>query len=463
MIIQDKICISSSMQKLLHKKVNNFYQGKPESFQKVKFTMTNYSELIQIKVPFFKKMKIVLIALSLLLLYFTKIFRIAPKRKLIKKHKITLIFSLTKDQILKDNSLDKIQDFFASEKFSTMRKNEILIECRKFWRTKKFSNLTVTLDIPLLMFVRSFSLQQQFELLTIFSQRFILLIKSFNNSQYIYLVFKEYIFDEIVYLSIKKKNQVDKIITGPGNWKYQPIIFEISEFKGERIMLWYSSNSIPNKSKSKKTANAPTDEEIFLKLMTIDTHWVWTNEHKKYLMERTRSKILVKGSMIFYNPPKKPNYIKKYDIVIFDVTPPNNVSDLRDTILTFPIAKQFLEDIVECANLVSRKLDKDISIYLKHKRDFSKSHSSEYIAYVGQLVRNCQLSRMPVDIDLYETITASKMIICFPFTSPVIIGQELKVPSIHYSSNNILAKYNQTSFIQDKRKLIKFIETNLGD
>ena len=70
---------------------------------------------------------------------------------------------------------------------------------------------------------------------------------------------------------------------------------------------------------------------------------------------------------------------------------------------------------------------------------------------------------MPVDIDLYETITASKMIICFPFTSPVIIGQELKVPSIHYSSNNILAKYNQTSFIQDKRKLIKFIETNLGD
>ena len=33
----------------------------------------------------------------------------------------------------------------------------------------------------------------------------------------------------------------------------------------------------------KLTANTTKDVEIFHKLMTIDTHWVWTNEHKKYL------------------------------------------------------------------------------------------------------------------------------------------------------------------------------------
>jgi len=44
----------------------------------------------------------------------------------------------------------------------------------------------------------------------------------------------------------------------------------------------------------------------------------------------------------------------------------------------------------------------------------------------------------------------------------VIIGKELKVPSIHYSSTNILVKYNQANFIQDKSELKMFIENNLG-
>jgi polysaccharide biosynthesis PFTS motif protein len=63
---------------------------------------------------------------------------------------------------------------------------------------------------------------------------------------------------------------------------------------------------------------------------------------------------------------------------------------------------------------------------------------------------------------MYETIAASKIIIGFPFTSPVIIGHELKVPSIHYTSSTILSKYNETSFIQNKLELRKFLEINLG-
>ena len=149
-------------------------------------------------------------------------------------------------------------------------------------------------------------------------------------------------------------------------------------------MLWYSANSAPIKYKSKKTANTTKDVEIFHKLMTIDTHWVWTNEHKKYLMKVTNSKVLVKGSMLYYNPPKKPNYNKKYDIVIFDVTPQNE-SISKDTIYTVPIAKEFFEDIIESVKLVSQKLDRDINIHLKHKRAFGEVHSLEYITYINEL------------------------------------------------------------------------------
>jgi polysaccharide biosynthesis PFTS motif protein len=58
--------------------------------------------------------------------------------------------------------------------------------------------------------------------------------------------------------------------------------------------------------------------------------------------------------------------------------------------------------------------------------------------------------------------TSSKVLIGFPFTSPVIIGQELTVPSIFYSSANTLVKYNPTNFIQIEFELRKYIEISLG-
>jgi polysaccharide biosynthesis PFTS motif protein len=214
--------------------------------------------------------------------------------------------------------------------------------------------------------------------------------------------------------------------------------------------------------KSKKTSIFSKNVEASLKDMAIDTHWVWTSEHKRYLMKLVDSDILVKGSMLFYNPKIKLNRNKKCDIVIFDVTPRNSKSIYKDTIFTFPVAKEFIEDIIESVKLVSQKLDRDISICIKHKRNFTPDHSSEYISYIGELEKDSQLSVLPLDSDLYKLIAASNIVIGFPFTSPVIIGQELKVPSIYYSSTEILAKYNKSEFIQSKLELRKYIEVNLG-
>ena len=443
-----KLYISSYMQRLLNKKVN--------------LTASSHIELMQIKVPFLKKIKIILITFILFLFYFTKIFQITPKKNKTKENKIVLIYSLTKDQIFKDNSIAKLHDFLVSKKFNMTEKNEILIECRGILRSRIHSNLIVTLDIPLKIFTTKLSLKGQLKLLLVFFCKLTILVKSFNNSQYIYLVFKEYVFDENVYFAIANKNKMNKIITTPTAIQYQPISFEIPDFAVERVMLWYSTNSIPIKYKSRKTSIFEKDMENSLQCMAIDTHWVWTNEHKKYFKKITNSAILVKGSMVFYNPPKKLDSNKKYDVVIFDVTPQNSKSVFKDTIFSFPIAKEFIEDIIESVKLVSQKLDKNIDIYIKHKRNFAPTHSSKYIAYIDVLAKNRQLSVLPLDSDLYETIATSKIVIGFPFTSPVIIGQELKVPSIYYSSTKALAKYNQTSFIQSKLELRKYIETNLG-
>lgn len=444
----DKIYMSSPMQRLIEKKVN--------------FVAHGYSELIQLEVPFYKKIKAIVFAFCLLLFYVVKIFQITPKKNKVKKNKIVLIYSLTKDQIFRDNSIYNLYDFLVSKKLNNTEKNETLIECRGIFRSKKYSNLIVTLDIPLKIFTTEFSKKKQIKLILVFIHKLLILVKSFNSSQCIYLVFKQYIFDENVYLAITSKNQITKIITTPTAIQYQPISFEIPNFSGERLMLWYSANSIPIRYKSRKTSIFEKSLEASLKHMAIDTHWVWTSEHKKYLMKMTNSNVLVKRSMVFYNPPRKLNRNKKYDIIVYDVTPQNNKSIFKDTIYSFSVAKEFMEDIIESAKLVSQKIDRDIDIYIKHKRSFGAIHSSEYIAYIAGLVKNGKLSVLPSNSDLYESIAASNIVIGFPFTSPVIIGQELKIPSIYYSSTNMLFKYNKTCFVQNKLELTKYLEMNLG-
>ena len=444
----DKIYISSPIQRLIEKKVN--------------FGAHGYSELIQLEVPFYKKIKVIVFAFCLLLFYVAKLFQIIPKKNKVKRNKIVLIYSLTKDQIFRDNSIYKLYDFLVSEKLNNTEKNKTLIECRGLFRSKRYSNLIVTLDIPLKIFTTEFSKKKQIKLILVFFHKLLILVKSFNNSQCVYIAFKEYIFDENVYLAITSKNQIAKIITTPSNIHYQPISFEIRNFSEERLMIWYSANSIPIRYKPRKTSISEKNLDASLKHMAIDTHWVWTSEHKKYIMKMTNSNILVKGSMVFYNPPRKLNRKKKYDIVIFDVTPYNSKGVFKDMIYSFPVKKEFIEDIIESVKLVSQKLDRDIDVYIKHKRSFGSTHSSDYIAYIAGLVQNNELSVLPLNSDLYELIAASKIVIGFPFTSPVIIGQELKIPSIYYSSTNMLSKYNKTDFIQNKLELTRYLEMNLS-
>ena len=163
----DKIYISSHIQRVIEKKVN--------------FSAYGYSELIQLKVPFYKKIKAILIAFCLLLIYFAKMFQITPKRNKIKKNKIVMVYSLTKDQIFKDNSINKLYDFLVSKKLNNTEKNETLIECRGIFRSKKYSNLIVTLDIPLEIFTTRLSKKKQIKLIRVFIHKLLILVKSLNH------------------------------------------------------------------------------------------------------------------------------------------------------------------------------------------------------------------------------------------------------------------------------------------
>jgi polysaccharide biosynthesis PFTS motif protein len=165
--------------------------------------------------------------------------------------------------------------------------------------------------------------------------------------------------------------------------------------------------------------------------------------------------------MLYYNAPLEVSSDKKYDITIFDVTP-HEVDLYKNTIYTYHNSKEFIEDILITAEIISTKLKYEISVYIKPKREYHNIHSKKYLSYLKKQINNGRLFELPYDVDLYKTILASKVVIGFPFTSPVVIGQELKVPAAHYSSSDILCKYSETDMIQSKHGLQKFLLNNLS-
>ena len=116
--------ISDNLQQLIYKKVKAFYtiEATKISNTKSKDVSLVATSLKNLKVPFIMKITSLLIAHGLLVLYFIKIFR----KNSNDTH--TLIYSLTKDQILRENSLAKIYDFLKTRKIHSNETSKILIE-----------------------------------------------------------------------------------------------------------------------------------------------------------------------------------------------------------------------------------------------------------------------------------------------------------------------------------------------
>ena len=146
------------------------------------------------------------------------------------------------------------------------------------------------------------------------------------------MVFKEFVFDQIVY-SAMDPDKTDKLITTQSNIAYQPLIFEYKNFTAKKFMIWYSSNSVPIEYKKEKLKRFTINPTVYIN-MRIDEHWVWTKEHKNYLSKYSQAKILVKQSLMFYTAKNLKTSNKKIDVLVFDVTPVNDIKITRNSIYT---------------------------------------------------------------------------------------------------------------------------------
>jgi len=444
---------SNEIQKLLHKKVF----AKSKYFYSTKNPPKNPTKIKPMGAPSrVSTIKSYLVCMLILNLYFVNIFRLKSRES---EKKLILIYSLTKEQTIRDGSIKSLHTFLKSKGLVKNPDSVVLIEIRNILWGKKYEKSRTTVDIPLRIYINNFS--PSLKVICWFSmcKRFFIISQEQRRNPQLILVLKEFIFDKVVYSELGS-GQVKKLITTQSNIAYQPLIFEYENFTAKKFMIWYSSNSVPIEYKNKKLKRFTINPSVYID-MRIDEHWVWTEEHKNYLSKYSKATILVKQSLMFYNSENLNASSKIIDVLVFDVTPMDNTEITRNSIFTKRECINFINEITSCVKMLNQTNSRVYRVKLKHKRGFSKNHSSDYLKFIDQKVRNFELDIIESHQNLYDLISNSKLVIGFPFTSPVVIGQELNKPSIFYCSSKLLPrarKGQEPALIQSQTSLYSYME-----
>jgi polysaccharide biosynthesis PFTS motif protein len=444
---------SKEIQNLLNKKVfaksKYFYSTKNPPKDPTKIMPISASSKVSV-------IKSYTVSTLILIVYFINIFKLKSKDS---DKNLILIYSLTKEQSIRDGSIKSLYTFLESKGLTTNPDSVILIEIRKILWSKKYKKARTTLDIPLRIYMDNFSPVLKVSCWFSMCKRFFRIMLKHRKNSHLTMVFKEFIFDQIVY-SAMGPDKTDKLITTQSNIAYQPLIFEYENFTAKKLMIWYSSNSFPIEYRKEHLKRFIVNPTVYID-MRIDEHWVWTKKHKNYLSKYSQAKIQVKQSLMFYTAEDLKAYNKKIDVLVFDVTPMNNPEITSNSIYTTSESVNFVNEIISCVKMLNQTNKKDYRVHLKHKRRISKNHSSDYSKFIDQKVKNFEIDIIDSHQNLYDLIGNSKLVIGFPFTSPVVIGQELNKPSIFYCSSKLLPtaqKGRNLSFIQSQTSLYSYME-----
>jgi|688.fasta_scaffold108096_2 polysaccharide biosynthesis PFTS motif protein len=354
-----------------------------------------------------------------------------------EKRPTVLIFSLTREQIFDANSMQAFINFLAEDRLNIKYSpDQVLIELRDVKTFFKKRDNLVTFDIATTLLLRNSS---NLEFLSVFKSAINACWKSNTTNDF-----------SLSWISELKKELFDKpfweqyfadlkdsttLITTNSSFSKPPTPFLLvkgNERSLRRVMFWYSANIKPIETSSMNFAQ----ETKFMNLNSfIDEHLAWTLDQKKFLEAKGLHNVKAVGSIIFRPKISKNNQLKDIDIAYFDVTP----IESPNTYYTYTNCANVLMDIIEARNKLQLSLNRSIEIYLKPKRNYTKFHSKSYIELLAGLAKSGEIKILSTAEDLYRTISKSNYVVGIPFTSPVLIAQEMGIPCAFYagSSHNL--------------------------
>jgi polysaccharide biosynthesis PFTS motif protein len=277
------------------------------------------------------------------------------------------------------------------------------------------------------------------------------------------LCYKELIFEITLYECIIFDRKIDVVYTQSNLRTLSPISYINSKnFAVRNIMIWYSTNSDLLYKKEVKTFKIQNN---YLCLDRIDRHLVWDIYAKKTLAKMTNKQIFVSGSLLFYPKKMQDKRLEEnsYKVLIFDVTPTEGMTS--EDFLNTNQAIGTIKEIVNAVTKFNVNSKKEINLFIKPKRQYSKSHSGEYIRCIAELRKQKKIGLIHYSSSLYEIINNADLVICFPWTSPAVIAKEIKVKSIYYISDREyswnLIERRDIVLLRKEKDLYNFIIKNL--
>jgi polysaccharide biosynthesis PFTS motif protein len=269
---------------------------------------------------------------------------------------------------------------------------------------------------------------------------------------------KEYIFDESIFWK-KREKLIEKVITTQTHFLVQPLIFRLDISREKRIMIWYSANSLPIKYKDKNQLVLGFSNDFYNNIQ-VDEHWVWNKSNAAYIGKLTSKKTVIKGAMLFYGPSLEQNTSVKVDVLIFDVTPPSSMPE--NIIYNERYVSDFITEIIQTVEEL--KGYPPLKIGLKPKRETANFHSKIYLEILEQYFSSGRITKIDPKENIYDLILNAKVVLSFPFTSPVLIAKELGVACAFYSSSDLLESQNSyygIKFINNQFALRRFLARNV--
>lgn len=340
---------------------------------------------------------------------------------------------MTRDQIFEDNSTQALEDFLAEDRFNlTFSRDEVIIQLRDLKTLFQKRDRMVTFDLATNLLIHN-TLNSEF--LSVFksaitgcwnsrvSHRFSLIsLSDLKKELFDKPFWEQYFADTSVFTTL---------ITTNSSFNKMPPPFLLDVCKGNichRVMFWYSSNIKPIETDS---SNAVVDPQFISLNSLIDEHFVWNIGQKEFLETKGLQNVKPVGSIVFRPQRSENNLTKDIDIAYFDVTP----LESSDNYYKYQNCSNVLFGIIEARDKLQLSLGIPISIFIKPKRHYFRRHSKRYIKLLADLSKNGTVKIIPSTENLYRTISNSKFVVGIPFTSPVLIAQEIGIPCAFYSGD----------------------------
>ncbi len=348
--------------------------------------------------------------------------------------KFHLFFGMPQSLLNSKEGLDNIFKFLERHHLVASQSEEILLlSPQKYVRKGDESPVHTSSNLAIYIFKHSLNNREKYRVFSQYTiQLFLFLVSVLSNPGKLVLASEH--LDQTLFAFPEYAKRVATLNVTQTMLLYSPIVFELSNFEHTpRNLWWYSANNIPFEFKD--GSKTFFDSTIYIQ-PNINGNYVWSSEQIDFVSEVTEQKCEALGSILFYvmEPPliqlKNDNFV----ITIFDVTPYSkaNMSDFY----TFDLCSRFLLKILKVVNEIEKELGVRVQIQVKSKRQRSSNHDPRYFDLLDSLARCSSITLLSENVNLYNLVYESDLVVSIPFTSPAFVAKELDIPSCYFLEGN---------------------------